>query len=42
MTIEDVYEPYLMQIGFIQRTPRGRMATAPAYEHFGYSYPSET
>ena len=42
MTIEDVYEPYLMQIGFIQRTPRGRMATAPAYEHFGYNYPSET
>lgn len=42
MTIEDVYEPYLMQIGFIQRTPRGRMATALAYEHFGYNYPSET
>ncbi|MBQ0139836.1 MAG: Holliday junction branch migration DNA helicase RuvB [Kurthia sp.] len=42
MTIEDVYEPYLMQIGFIQRTPRGRMVTALAYEHFGYSYPSET
>ncbi|WP_449442880.1 Holliday junction DNA helicase RuvB C-terminal domain-containing protein, partial [Ureibacillus acetophenoni] len=33
---EDVYEPYLMQIGFIQRTPRGRIATALAYEHFGY------
>lgn len=42
MTIEDVYEPYLMQIGFIQRTPRGRMVTALAYEHFGYAYPSET
>lgn len=41
MTIEDVYEPYLMQIGFIQRTPRGRMVTALAYEHFGYSYPTE-
>lgn len=41
MTIEDVYEPYLMQIGFVQRTPRGRMATALAYAHFGYSYPSE-
>lgn len=36
VTIEDVYEPYLMQIGFIQRTPRGRIATALAYEHFGY------
>lgn len=34
-TIEDVYEPYLMQIGFIDRTPRGRMATALAYSHFG-------
>ena len=34
-TLEDVYEPYLLQIGFIQRTPRGRVATAKAYEHFG-------
>ncbi|MFD2046201.1 Holliday junction branch migration DNA helicase RuvB [Ornithinibacillus salinisoli] len=34
-TIEDVYEPYLLQIGFIQRTPRGRLVTAKAYEHFG-------
>lgn len=42
MTIEDVYEPYLMQIGFIQRTPRGRIVSALAYEHFGYEYPSET
>ena len=33
--IEDVYEPYLLQIGFIERTPRGRMATAAAYEHLG-------
>ncbi|WP_307339608.1 Holliday junction branch migration DNA helicase RuvB [Caldalkalibacillus uzonensis] len=33
-TIEDVYEPYLMQIGFLQRTPRGRMVTPRAYEHF--------
>lgn len=41
MTIEDVYEPYLMQIGFIQRTPRGRMATMAAYDHFGYRHPSE-
>lgn len=36
-TIEDVYEPYLIQIGFIARTPRGRMAMPPAYEHLGYS-----
>lgn len=34
-TIEDVYEPYLMQIGYIDRTPRGRMATRMAYEHLG-------
>lgn len=34
-TIEDVYEPYLLQIGFIQRTPRGRIVTPKAYEHFG-------
>ncbi|HYF82730.1 MAG TPA: Holliday junction branch migration DNA helicase RuvB [Clostridia bacterium] len=34
-TIEDVYEPYLLQIGFINRTPRGRIATKSAYKHFG-------
>jgi Holliday junction DNA helicase RuvB len=34
-TIMDVYEPYLMQMGFIQRTPRGRQATRRAYEHLG-------
>ena len=34
-TIEDVYEPYLMQIGFISRTPRGRVALQPAYRHIG-------
>ena len=34
-TIEDVYEPYLIQLGFINRTPRGRMATKLAYEHLG-------
>ncbi|RLL47978.1 Holliday junction branch migration DNA helicase RuvB [Oceanobacillus piezotolerans] len=34
-TIEDVYEPYLLQIGFIQRTPRGRIVTQKAYAHFG-------
>lgn len=37
-TIEDVYEPYLMQIGFLARTPRGRVATALAYEHLGLDY----
>lgn len=37
-TIEDVYEPYLMQIGFLNRTPRGRMATIKAYEHLGVPY----
>ncbi|HIY34088.1 MAG TPA: Holliday junction branch migration DNA helicase RuvB [Candidatus Eubacterium faecigallinarum] len=35
VTIEDVYEPYLMQIGFLSRTPRGRCATALAYRHLG-------
>lgn len=35
-TIEDVYEPYLMQIGFISRTPRGRVALPSAYDHLGY------
>lgn len=37
-TIEDVYEPYLMQIGFLNRTPRGRVATINAYEHMGVPY----
>ncbi len=37
-TIEDVYEPYLLQLGFINRTPRGRVATKAAYEHFGIPY----
>ena len=36
-TIEEVYEPFLVQNGFLQRTPRGRMATAQAYRHFGFS-----
>ncbi|TCS78773.1 Holliday junction branch migration DNA helicase RuvB [Tepidibacillus fermentans] len=40
-TIEDVYEPYLMQIGFLQRTPRGRMVTHAAYQHLGRSIPNE-
>lgn len=38
MTLEDVYEPYLLQIGFINRTPRGRIATEKAYQHLGYTY----
>jgi holliday junction DNA helicase RuvB len=37
-TIEDVYEPFLIQTGFLARTPRGRMATLGAYDHFGRSY----
>ena len=37
-TIEDVYEPYLMQIGFLARTPRGRIVTATGYEHLGIEY----
>ena len=37
-TIEDVYEPYLIQIGFISRTLRGRVVLPPAYEHLGYEY----
>lgn len=36
-TIEDVYEPYLLQIGFISRTPRGRIPLEPAYKHLGYN-----
>ena len=36
-TIEDLYEPYLIQIGFLQRTPRGRVASKLAYDHLGYS-----
>ena len=39
MTLEDVYEPYLMQIGFLTRTPRGRCVTAKAYQHLGLSVP---
>ena len=37
-TIEDVYEPYLLQLGFINRTPRGRVVTRLAYEHLGVPY----
>ena len=41
ITIEDVYEPYLMQIGFLGRTPRGRVATAAAYEHLNIPMPGQ-
>jgi holliday junction DNA helicase RuvB len=34
-TLEDVYEPYLLQIGFLQRTPKGRVATSSAWRHLG-------
>ncbi len=40
-TIEDVYEPYLMQMGFLQRTPRGRVATRLSYEYLGRPYPED-
>ncbi|MDU3176295.1 Holliday junction branch migration DNA helicase RuvB [Anaerococcus sp.] len=38
VTIEDVYEPYLLQIGFLSRTPRGRVLTKKAYDHYGLVY----
>jgi len=38
-TLEDVYEPFLIQSGFLVRTPRGRMVTRTAYEHFGRTLP---
>lgn len=40
-TIMDVYEPYLLQLGFLDRTPRGRIATPHAYEHIGIPYPDD-
>jgi Holliday junction DNA helicase RuvB len=40
--LEEIYEPFLMQIGFLDRTPRGRMATRLAYEHFGIPYGRQT
>jgi len=39
-TLEDLYEPYLLQMGFLQRTPRGRVATRRAYQHLGYPPPA--
>ena len=41
MTLEDVYEPYLLQIGFINRTPRGRVVTPKAYDHLGIPHQQE-
>ena len=41
ITIEDVYEPYLMQIGFLSRTPRGRMVTPAGYAHLGMPMPAQ-
>ena len=41
VTIEDVIEPYLMQIGFLNRTPRGRCVTPAAYHHLGLTPPGE-
>src|SRR5262252_3476186 len=40
--IEEIYEPYLIQIGFLNRTPRGRMATRAAYQHFGLSFQTKS
>lgn len=40
-TIEDVYEPYLLQLGFISRTPRGRIVTKTGYSHFGIEFPEK-
>ena len=40
-TIEDVYEPYLIQLGYLQRTPRGRVVTEAGYDHFGRTLPKE-
>ena len=42
ITLEDVYEPYLMRIGFLSRTPRGRCVTKLGYNHLGLRYPEES
>ena len=42
MTLEDVYEPYLMQLGFLTRTPRGRCVTQKAYEHLHMAFLGQT
>ena len=41
MTIEDVYEPYLLQLGFLMRPPRGRMCTPAAWEHMKRTPPGQ-
>jgi Holliday junction DNA helicase RuvB len=41
-TLEEVYEPYLLQQGFLERTPRGRVATSNAYRRFGITPPAGT
>ena len=41
-TIEEVYEPYLMRSGFVERTPRGRIATRRAYEHLGRNFAEQS
>jgi Holliday junction DNA helicase RuvB len=38
--LEEVHEPYLMQLGLLERTPRGRMVTERGYTHLGFTYPS--
>ena len=40
-TIEDIYEPYLLQLGFIMRTPRGRVVTEAGYRHMNVAYPKK-
>jgi Holliday junction DNA helicase RuvB len=40
-TIEEIYEPYLMQVGFLARTPRGRVVTELGYKHLGREAPGE-
>ena len=40
-TLEDVYEPFLLQLGFLMRTPKGRQATPRAYAHLGLTYPGD-
>lgn len=42
VTLEDVCEPFLMQLGFLSRTPRGRCVTRLAYEHLGYPVTADT
>jgi Holliday junction DNA helicase RuvB len=40
-TLEDLVEPYLLQLGFLNRTPRGRVATKAAYDHLGIKFPED-